>query len=71
MSLVRVVNKVASDCDAGAFDFFFLWSHGADKTGVGWFVAFWHFVNWDEIDGVGALNAISNALGESSKFICC
>jgi hypothetical protein len=51
--------------------FFFLGADGADNATVRDFAVSGHLVALDEEDGVGSLgNASTNAIGESTKFVC-
>ena len=64
---MRIIDEVATHGEAGSGDFSFLWSFGADKPSVGWFLE--AFFVMDEIDGVGAFDASTNTLGEAAEFV--
>lgn len=65
-----IVNEIAATCQSGAIHFRLVGFDVRDDLAVGWSAIFGHLMIVNEENGVGALNAAPNTLGQSSKFVC-
>ena len=57
-----VLDEVAADSEARAVHFFFLWAFFTDKTSICDGAAFGHLGFLDKETGVGAFDAVADAL---------
>ena len=66
-----IIDKIATDCEAGSFWFCFLWTIVDTDSSVGYILApvLWNFVVIDEEDGLGSFDASADSLCEASKFV--
>ena len=48
----------------------FVWAHITNNSWIGYlFSVKMHFLFWDEVNGIGTVDSVPNALGLPSKFI--
>eukprot|EP00980_Cylindrotheca_fusiformis_P014018 scaffold3668_cov97-Cylindrotheca_fusiformis.AAC.2 len=66
---VWVFDEISPHSESDTFHFCFLRAFRPHKTGIGRRLVCWDFMAVDEIDGVGALDAPADSLGEAAKFV--
>lgn len=68
-SVVVIGEEIAADSDACAMCLLFLGTNGSDDICICDNAAVWDGVLGDEVNGVGALDAVWETLGEAADFI--
>ena len=65
-----IFDEVSAHCKPSALCFLFVWFELTYKFAVGYGAASGDLTFWNELDGIGADNAGTDSLGESTEFVC-
>ena len=67
--IAGIVDEVATHSESGSVGFCFLWPYVTHESGICDSPTRWDLAMVDEEDSVGACDAVSNALCQSSKLV--